>query len=147
MTLSQCPDPLKALDPNAELFWPLFLKRTGLHIDARGNVIEEIGHRADIIRNLGIPSLAERLAVPGLSERQRARIWWRESLACSHGDSDIPDLPDPPLALNAFIVTRSEKFRDARIENLSRNGRPRKSDQEKRAVHAIRQQRYRERHT
>jgi hypothetical protein len=151
--LSVCPAELKALDPNAEVLWPVFLKRTGIAMSVSGDrVIDNEGRHALIVRSFGIPSLAARLSTAG-TEIERARIWWRESVACSEGDS-IPDLSTANMyLLNPFIVTPGLKFPDPRVERLrgrievtaapAQRGRPRKSADQKRASDAARQRRHR----
>lgn len=107
-----CPVELKALDPNAEVLWPVFLKKTGISMSVRRDrVIDNQSRHAWIIRNLGIPSLQHRLSI-ARNELARAKVWWRESAACSEGTS-IPDLTaDTMYLLNPFIVTPSLKFAD-----------------------------------
>jgi hypothetical protein len=152
--LAVCPAELLAVDANAATLWPVFLKRVGLHFNSRGEVIENDGHRADIVRQFGVPSLINRLTVRE-AERDRARIWWREAIACSEGDSDIPDLPSANLhVLNPFIVTPALKFADPRSERLAaarerqqevkrKRGRPARPETEKRADTARRVRAYR----
>jgi hypothetical protein len=84
--LHLCPEVIKTLDPNAEMLWAIFLKKAGLHLRASGEVIENDGRRAAIVRNFAIPSLEQRLPSKK-TEVERARVWWRESVACSEGDS------------------------------------------------------------
>jgi len=113
MNLAVCPSEILALDPHSERRWPIFLRKAGVTI-SRGEVIEE--RRAWVVRNFGVPSLLQRLRL-GMSERESARIWWREAIACSEGDSEIPDLPSGKLhALNPFIVSKTEKYADPRAE-------------------------------
>jgi hypothetical protein len=157
----QCPPEILALDPNAEARWGRFLKRTGIWLSSNSErVIDNESRRAWVISNLGIPSLVERLR-SATSEVDRARIWWRESVACSAGDSEIPELSSKNLyLLNPFIVTEALKFRDPRpqrmaqahaskdierAEAIRRRGRPRKTAEEKRAVKAAQQRRFRAR--
>jgi hypothetical protein len=89
------------------------------------------------------------------SEVERARVWWRESIACSEGDSTVPDLAEDCMyVLNAFIVTPELKFADPHVARLAaaradrtgtiRRGRRANSDVEKRIVAAARQKRFRE---
>lgn len=153
--LAVCPEGLKALDPNAVTLWAVFLKRVGLHVNSRGEVIENDGRRADIVRRFGVRSLLDRL--PAMkSERDRARIWWRETIACSEGESDIPDLSAANLhVLNPFIISPEQKYPDPRVARLAAGriresesgtrsrGRPVKSDIEKRATNALRQRAHR----
>jgi len=157
--LSLCPPEILALDPNAEALWPVFLKRTGvlMSVDC-SRVIDNESKRAWVIRNLGIPSLVQRLAC-AKDEVGRARIWWRESIACSAGDSEIPELCSRNLyLLNPFIVRAALKFPDPRpqrmaqahaskdverAEAIRRRGRPRTSAKEKREVKAAQQRRFR----
>lgn len=157
--LAVCPDEIRALDPNAESLWPIFLRRISLHFDSRGAIIEDEGRQAWVVRNFGIPSLIQRLAAAS-TELERARVWWRESVACSKGDS-IPDLSTENMhLLNPFIVTEGLKFPDPRATRLvharrgqeieraenalrRRRGRPRKSEEEKRAAEAARQRAHR----
>jgi hypothetical protein len=154
-----CPEAIKALDPNAEVLWPILLKKAGLHLRANGEVIENDGHRAAIIRNFAVPSLEQRLA-GATTEVGRARIWWRESIACSEGDSPVPDLTQGGMhVLNAFILTPALKFPNHRVESMVRarqerlieagveahrkKGRPAKSLEEKQATRAQIQKRFR----
>jgi hypothetical protein len=111
--LAVCPKELKTVDPNAETLWPLFLRRTGVTV-SRGEHIED--RRAWIVRNFGVPSLTQRLS-PHMTERERARVWWRECAACSKGDT-IPDLNLHNL--NPWIVTDSEKYPDPRAARLEK---------------------------
>ncbi len=154
--LAVCPAELRAVDANAATLWGVFLKRVGLHLNSRGEVIENDGRRADIVRRFGVRSLIDRLPAQK-TERDRARIWWRETIACSEGESDIPDLSSTNMhVLNPFIVTPSLKFTDPRAERLvaaarerreaeltQRRGRPAKSEAEKRAANAQRVRAYR----
>jgi len=113
--LAVCPEALKPVDPNAETLWPVFLKRVGLHFNSRKEVIENDGHRAAIVRQFGISSLVRRLALRK-TERDRARVWWRESIACSEGDSEIPDTSLGNMyVMNRFIVTPKLKYPDPRV--------------------------------
>jgi hypothetical protein len=66
-----------ALDVIAETLWRVLLKKVGVTI-SKGEHIED--KRAWILRNCGVPSLLQRLR-PGMTERERARVWWRESAA------------------------------------------------------------------
>lgn len=163
-SLTECPDSIKAVDLNAEILWPIFLKKTGIAMSTdKKTVIDNEGRRALMIRSFGIPSLAARLS-DAKDEISRARIWWRESIACSEGVSDIPDLKtDNRHILNPFIVTPSLRFKDPRIEAMHRvkqvepewgvvatpaspkRGRPVKSQQDKRVANAARQRRFRSR--
>jgi hypothetical protein len=108
--LSVCPDELKALDVNAERLWPIFLQKTGISMSVSGGrVIDNAGRRADVIYRFGIPSLATRLA-HAHDEISKARVWWREAVACSEGES-IPDLSGAnAYLLNPFILTPALKF-------------------------------------
>lgn len=116
INLALCPPEILARDPNAKMLWPIFLRKVGVTI-SRGEHIED--RRAWIVRNFGVPSLVYRLS-PGMSERARARVWWRECAACSEGD-DIPDLSAMNLHnLNTWIVTASEKYPDPRAARLER---------------------------
>ncbi len=136
--LAICPSELIALDPNAERLWPKLL-RTVKVIISKGEHIEE--RRAKILRTFGLPSLLERLQ-PGMSERQRARIWWREAAACSEGES-IPDLtPENLHVLNPWIVSAEHKYQHPSAGDGKR-GRPEKSREEKLANKAARQRGYR----
>ena len=165
INLSVCPNEVSAVDPNARVLWPIFLRKVGLHINSSGAVIENEGRRADIVRRFGVPSLAQRLPAKS-NERERARVWWRETIACSAGDSDIPDIAEKnAFVLNAFIVDADLKYPDPRAEQLARarnadegwaaaegksngrRGRPMKSDVEKRASNALRQRAFRRRKT
>lgn len=57
---------------------------------------------------------------PGMTERERARVWWRECAACSEGDA-IPDLSADSLHnLNPWIVTKTEKYPDPRAARLEK---------------------------
>jgi len=139
MNLAVCPKELTELDPNAAVLWPKLLKRVGVTI-SRGEAIEE--KRAWILRSFGLPSLLQRLT-PGMNERDRARIWWRECAACSEGDS-IPDLTSENMhQLNPWIVTASEKYPDLRAARLAIVGRPRKSPEEIRAANSARVRKFR----
>ena len=163
--LSNCPQELQALDPNAALLWSIFLRKAGLSMASDGRAVlegdgtpETETKRAWTIRNLGIPSLLQRLA-GHTTEIQRARIWWRESIACSEGESEIPDLANKNLYwLNPFIVTPELKFPDPRSGSLARaraerelgaaeqvrkRGRPRKTAGEKRETAALRVRKHR----
>jgi hypothetical protein len=159
--LTTCPAEIAALDPNAENLWPVFLRRTGVSMSVdRTRVIDNQSHRALIVRSFGIASLVQRLAT-AKDEHARARIWWRESAACSDGDSGIPDLSSENMhLLNPFIVTPELRFSDPRAGNLERaraarkqneldraeiisRGRPRKSDEQKRSTKTARQRRFR----
>ncbi|HKV28303.1 MAG TPA: hypothetical protein VJN90_08560 [Candidatus Acidoferrales bacterium] len=149
--LTQCPPELRALDPNAEKLWLVFLRRTGISMSHdRKRVIDNGSHRALIIRSFGIPSLNQRLSA-AKTERERARVWWREAAACSAGDT-IPDLTaDALFALNPFIVTPELRYADPRGARLAQHardvkasrGRPTKSSDEKRETAAQRQRKYR----
>lgn len=143
MDLTICPDEIRALDPHADESWPVFLKKTGISMSVDGKrVLDNESRRAQIIRNFGVPSLVQRLG-SARTEIERARVWWRESVACSEGDG-IPDLSGDNLyVLNAFIFDPAQKFADRRVEAM-RAGRPRKSDEEKRAANAARQRRFRD---
>src|SRR5712692_2208775 len=136
MDLTICPDEIRALDPHADEAWSLFLKKTGISMSVDGKrVLDNESRRAQIIRNFGVPSLIQRLAA-ARTEVERARVWWREAAACSEGDG-IPDLSGDNLyVLNAFIFDPALKFTDRRVEAM-RAGRPRKSDEEKRAGTAL----------
>jgi hypothetical protein len=140
MNLAVCPKELTELDPNAAVLWPKLLRKVGVTI-SRGEHIEE--RRALILRSFGLPSLLQRLT-SGMSERDRARIWWRECAACSEGDS-IPDLTAENMhQLNPWIVTASEKYPDPRAARLAIvRGRPRKSPEEMRAANAARVRKFR----
>ncbi len=117
--LCVCPDTIKAADPNAEVLWPILLKKVGLHLKATGEVIENDGHRAAIVRCFAAPSMEQRLC-RAKNEVERARVWWRESIACSEGDSNVPDLAEDSMyVLNAFIVTPELKFIDPRSGTFS----------------------------
>lgn len=116
VNLASCPPELLALDVNAETLWRVLQKRVGITI-SKGEHIED--KRAWILRNFGVPSLMQRLQ-PGMTERQRARVWWRECAACSEGDT-VPDLTAENLHnLNAWIVTASEKYPDPRPARLEK---------------------------
>jgi hypothetical protein len=116
MNLASCPPEMLALDANAEIVWRLLLKKVGVTI-SKGEHIED--KRAWIVRNFGVPSLMQRLR-SGMTERQRARVWWRECAACSEGDT-IPDLTAENLhSLNPWIVTDSEKYPDPRAARLEK---------------------------
>ena len=116
INLADCPSEILARDPNAKTLWPIFLRKVGVTV-SRGEHIED--RRAWIVRNFGVPSLVYRLS-PGMSERARARVWWRECAACSEGD-DIPDLSATNLHnLNTWIVTASEKYPDPRAARLEK---------------------------
>lgn len=57
---------------------------------------------------------------PGMTERERARVWWRECAACSEVDA-IPDLSADSLHnLNPWIVTKTEKYPDPRAARLEK---------------------------
>lgn len=116
--LTACPSEIRALDANAETLWLEFLRRTGISMSVdRKTVIDGASKRAWVIRNLGVPSLIQRLSA-AKDEIGRARVWWREAASCGAGDS-IPDLsPDSMSVLNPFIVTKSLKFKDTRLEKL-----------------------------
>lgn len=106
MNLAVCPEELKALDPNAEANWKTFVKKVGV-VFSRGEHIED--RTALLVRNFGIPSLLRRM-IPGMSERERARVWWRESLACNPRGNTIPDLSEANLQpLNPFL-SEGEKY-------------------------------------
>jgi hypothetical protein len=153
--LSAVPEEVLALDSNASILWFIFLRKTGLATSAarkRKNIGENLwvdneSHRALIIRNFGIPSLLQGLPACR-TELDRARVWWRESAACSEGDQ-IPDLGDDKTCLNPFIVTQSLKFKtadktvDAVEEVVAKRGRPRKSAGAKQQSAAARQRRHR----
>jgi len=114
LNLASCPPEILALDANGETLWHVLLRKVGVTI-AKGEHIED--KRAWILRNFGVPSLAQRLR-PGMSERERARVWWRECAACSEGEN-IPDLTTDSLHnLNAWIVTKAEKYPDPRAARL-----------------------------
>ena len=152
--LAVCPNELVSLDSNAIILWPSFLKRVGLHLNRSGEVIENDGHRADIVRRFAVQSLIQRLP-RAKDERSRARVWWRESIACSDGESDLPELtPEKLYVTNSFIVTAELKYPDPRTARLRKSnmtvireivgrGRPRKTDEEKRASEAARKRRLR----
>jgi len=116
--LAVCPDVLTQLDANAPVLWPKLLKKTGVVI-AQGEHIEDT--RAWTVRNLGLPSLVQRLRL-GMTERERARVWWREFVACGPGDS-IPDLTANTLQiLNAWIIDPAQKYpASGTSENASLN--------------------------
>jgi hypothetical protein len=153
--LAVCPQGLIQVDPHAERRWPVLLTKVGLHLDARGQVIENDGRRADIVRRFAVESLISRLPAQK-TERDRARIWWREAVAASEGDSEIPGLTtENSYFVNAFIMD-GEKFPDPRAARLAaaraagtdgkiptRRGRPSKSIAEKRASAAARKRRQR----
>jgi hypothetical protein len=142
VNLAICPPELAAIDPNAETLWPKLLRKVGVTI-SKGEHIEE--RRAWTLRNFGLPSLLQRLR-PGMTERERARVWWREAIACSEGESEIPNLSEENIYyLNPFIVTPAEKYPDPRASRLAevQRGRPVKSDEEKRETNAARQRRFR----
>jgi len=155
--LTDCPAVLSASDPNAGSRWSVFLRKTGIAMSTdRKRVIDNQSRRALIIRSFGIPSLVQRLSA-AKTEIERARVWWRESIACSAGDT-IPDLSSENLyLLNPFIMLPELKFADPRVERLAaskvesepiqesngRRGRPRKSAQEKRETKAAQQRRFR----
>ena len=137
--LAVCPQGLVQVDPYAERRWPVLLTKVGLHLDARGQVIENDGRRADIVRRFVVESLMSRLPAQR-TERDRARIWWREAVAATEGDSEIPGLTaENSYFVNAFIMD-GEKFPDPRAARLAatrtavaggmiptRRGRPSKS--------------------
>jgi hypothetical protein len=157
--LTDCPHELLAVDISAKILWAEFLKRTGISMSVdRKTVIDNGSKRAWAIRNLGVPSLIQRLSA-AKDEVSRARIWWRESIACSEGESEIPDITSDRMhVLNPFIVTAALKFPDPRAANLEkaraarlenaafearRRGRPKKSAEERRAAKAANQRRLR----
>lgn len=125
--LSVCPEEIRALDPNANILWVKFLRRTGIPMSAKSKKGKNIAtdlwvdnncRRAAIIRNFGIASLLQRLP-NAKNEVDRAKAWWREAAACSEGDT-IPDLSSQNMCvLNPFIVTKSLKFVDVRFEKLT----------------------------
>lgn len=116
--LAEVPAEILAADPNAKTLWCVFLKKIGIHFDKQGDAIENETHRAEIIRKFGVPSLLQRLPFTK-TEVERARVWWRESMACDAGES-IPDLGSENMyVLNPFIVTKSLKFRNPRFEQLA----------------------------
>jgi len=138
LNLAICPSELIALDPNAEMLWPKLLRTVGVTV-SRGEHIEE--RRAWILRTFGLPSLLERLKL-GMSERQRARIGWREAAACSEGES-IPDLMHENFhVLDRWIVSAEHKYRHPSAGDGKR-GRPEKSREVKLANKAARQRGYR----
>jgi hypothetical protein len=138
LNLAICPSELVALDPNAEMLWSKLLRTVGVTV-SKGEHIEE--RRAWILRNFGLPALLQRLR-PGMSERQRARIWWREAAACSEGES-IPDLtPENLHALNPWMVSAEHKYQRPSAGDGKR-GRPDNSREEILANKAARQRGYR----
>jgi hypothetical protein len=138
LNLAICPSELVALDPNAEMLWSKLLGAVGVTV-SKGEHIEE--GRAWILRNFGLPALLQRLR-PGMSECQRARIWWREAAACSEGES-IPDLtPENFHVLNRWMVSAEHKYQRPSAGDGKR-GRPEKSREEKLANKAARQRGYR----
>ena len=138
LNLAICPSELIALDPNAEMLWPKLLRAVGVTV-SKGEHIEE--GRAWTLRNFGLPSLLQRLQ-PGMLERQRAQIWWREAAACSEGES-IPDLtPENLHVLDRWIVSAEHKHPRPSVGDGKR-GRPEKSREEKLANKAARQRGYR----
>jgi hypothetical protein len=116
--LAICPDSLIKLDANAPVVWPKLLKKVGVVI-SQGEHIED--SRAWTVRNFGLPSLLQRLC-PGMTERERARVWWRESAACGPGDS-VPDITAGNLnILNAWILDPEQKYPASRTsENAALN--------------------------
>lgn len=61
-----------------------------------------------------------RAAFAARTERERARVWWRECAACNEGDA-IPDLSADSLHnLNPWIVTPIEKYPDPRAAGLEK---------------------------
>jgi hypothetical protein len=138
LNLAICPSELIAFDPNAEMLWPKLLRTVGVTV-SKGEHIEE--RRAWILRNFGLPALLQRLQ-PGMLERQRAQIWWREAAACSEGES-IPDLtPENLHVLDRWIVSAEHKYQRPSVGDGKR-GRPEKSREEKLANKAARQRGYR----
>jgi hypothetical protein len=138
MNLAICPSELVALDPNAEMLWSKLLRAVGVTV-SKGEHIEE--GRAWILRTFGLPSLLQRLQ-PGMSERQRARIWWREAAACSEGES-IPDLtPENFHVLNRWIASAEHKYQYPSGGDGKR-GRPQISREDKLKNKAARQRGYR----
>jgi hypothetical protein len=125
--LAICPEAIRALDPNADLLWVKFLRKTGVAMSAKSKKgknsgidvwVDNQSRRAYIIRNFGITSLVQRLAA-AKDELSRARIWWREAAACAEGDA-VPDLSSDNLAvLNSFILTKALKFKDVRFAKLA----------------------------
>jgi hypothetical protein len=142
INLAPCPFELIALDPNAETLWPKLLGKLRVTV-SKGEHIEE--RRAWILRNFGLPSLLQRLR-PGMNERERARIWWREAAACSEGESITDITPENFHVLNPWIVSGDQKYAYARTsegEIKRGRGRPEKSREEKLANKAARERGYR----
>jgi hypothetical protein len=116
LNLASCPPEILALDANGETLWRVLLRKVGITI-SKGEHIED--RRAWILRNFGVPSLLQRLR-PGMSERERARVWWRECAACSEGEN-IPDLTTDSLHnLNTWIAAKGEKYPDPRAARLEK---------------------------
>lgn len=119
--LNHCPVDFESLDPHAAKRWGIFLRKVGLRMTREG---WSDPRRAAIVRSFGIPSLRHRLP-SAATETQRARIWWREAVACSAGESEIPDLSEEKMyALNAFIFEQGEKFADPRGVRLRASRKP-----------------------
>jgi hypothetical protein len=119
--LTVCPDEILARYVNAAYLWPKFLRKTGVAMSTKGQrVLDNGSRRAQIIRAFGIPSLIQRLSC-AKTAMERARVWWRESVASSEGDS-IPDLSSENLyVLNPFVVTKELKYADPRTAHLARS--------------------------
>src|SRR5260370_1258898 len=60
INLALCPQEILALDRNAETLWRVLLRKVGITV-SKGEHIED--KRAWILRNFGLPDLANRLAV------------------------------------------------------------------------------------
>lgn len=126
VNLAVCPPEILAVDANAATLWPVLLRKVGITI-SKGEHIED--RRAWILRNFGVPSLVQRLR-PGMTERERARVWWRECAACSEGDT-IPDLTADSLHnLNPWIVTKADKYPDPRAARLEKARQVKQANEE-----------------
>ena len=107
MDVSVCSEAIKAVDVNAEKFWPVILRKTGV-ASKRGRVVDE--RRAFIFQNFGVPELEYRLSCQGKRENgggqdhvARAQIWLHVAEASSKGDY-IADLSAATMyRLNPFL--------------------------------------------
>jgi hypothetical protein len=107
LDVSVCSEAIKAVDVNAEKFWPVILRKTGV-ASKRGRVVDE--RRAFIFQNFGVPELEYRLSCQGKRENgggqdhvARAQIWLHVAEASSKGDN-IADLSAATMyRLNPFL--------------------------------------------
>lgn len=110
--LAVCPAELRAVDANAATLWGVFLKRVGLHLNSRGEVIENDGRRADMrMRWTTLAGINTTRTGAGMQRSLLFPSAKAEHLAFG------PSVKNIDFAKTATMSVRTERRTDARIAN------------------------------